>query len=998
MRTRFSFQCFSPSAFQSAFSRLLLALPVAVLALCLAALPASAQTGLGTALSFDGVDDYVVITNFGDWAPTNEVTVEFWQRAAAAKMQVTFALYPDQETNRILAVVPSPGNWVIWDFGDFPAAGRLGYETNAVVGSWQHFALVASQSGNFMRIYRNGALEAEKEGMTPFVRGAYDLRLGGSDAVEGAGAAFFGGELDEVRIWEVARSQEDITNHMLHPLTGMEPGLVAYYRFDEAAGGMARDSTTNHLDGTLVNDPQRVASCWRPAITLNGPEPFTNECHTAFDDPGANVSASPLAIAAGGYHSLALKADGSVVGWGNNYYGQTNVPPSAASGVVAIAAGGWHSLALKADGSVVGWELNDDGQTDIPSSASSGVVAIAAGDSHSLALKADGSVVGWGLNDDGQTDIPSSASSGVVAIAAGDSHSLALKADGSVVGWGYNFHAQTDIPASAASGVVAIAAGLAHSLALKADGSVVSWGGDYYGQTDIPPSATNGVVAIAAGLDHSLALKADGSVVGWGNNSFGQTNVPPSAASGVVAIAAGFYHSLALQGDGSIVGWGGNGSGQTNIPSGLNTLNLPIAVSGTVDTNAPGTYLLTYSVTNATATRTVVVADTLPPTLTLLGDNPILHALGEPFTDPGATAEDLCSGDWTWAIVPYINVNPNVPGIYTNTFAVADPYGNVAETNRAVIVVPEPLALTLPATNLLNGAATLQGSVNPNGLGTTAWFEWGTGPSYTNTTPPTAVGSGSVPVPVQANLTGLTPGVIYHYRVVASNRVAVARGAEQVFWTPALALNGPDRLTNECHTAFRDPGATVSASPLAIAAGVLHSLALKADGSIVGWGSNSDGQTTIPASATNGVVAIAAGSAYSLALKADGSIVGWGSNSDGQTNIPPSATSGVAGIAAGAHHSLALKGDSSVVGWGKNDFHQTDVPPSATNGVVAIAAGYWHSLALKADSSVVGWGGNHHSRECDQWDDLDCGGLLPQSGAEGGRLGRRLGRQLRRPD
>ena len=56
-----------------------------------------------------------------------------------------------------------------------------------------------------------------------------------------------------------------------------------------------------------------------------------------------------MAIAAGEYHSLALKADGTVVAWGDNGYGQTTVP-SGLSNVVAIAAGGYHSLALTAEG------------------------------------------------------------------------------------------------------------------------------------------------------------------------------------------------------------------------------------------------------------------------------------------------------------------------------------------------------------------------------------------------------------------------------------------------------------------------------------------------------------------------------------------------------------------------------------------------------------------------------------------------------------------------
>jgi hypothetical protein len=61
-----------------------------------------------------------------------------------------------------------------------------------------------------------------------------------------------------------------------------------------------------------------------------------------------------VAIAAGGYHSMALKADGTVVAWGKNMYHESEVPLGL-DGVVAISAGLDHSLALKADGTVVAW-------------------------------------------------------------------------------------------------------------------------------------------------------------------------------------------------------------------------------------------------------------------------------------------------------------------------------------------------------------------------------------------------------------------------------------------------------------------------------------------------------------------------------------------------------------------------------------------------------------------------------------------------------------------
>ncbi|MEY4489996.1 MAG: hypothetical protein RIQ79_2504 [Verrucomicrobiota bacterium] len=257
-----------------------------------------------------------------------------------------------------------------------------------------------------------------------------------------------------------------------------------------------------------------------------------------------------------------------VVGWGRNDFGQTNVL-AGLNGVTAIAAGFFHSLALKSDGTVVAWGDGGYGQTAIPLGLN-GVTAIAAGYAHSLALKSDGTVIGWGNNNDGLDTIPAGLS-GVTAIAAGGYHCLALKSDGTVLGWGSNYYGPTTIPAGL-SGVIAIAAGSEHSLALKSNGTVVGWGSNNDGQTTIP-AGLSGVIAIAAGAAHSLALKSNGTVVAWGYNGSGRTTIP-AGLTGVVAISAGFYHSLALKSDGTVVCWGSNSDGLTTIPTGLSGVTL----------------------------------------------------------------------------------------------------------------------------------------------------------------------------------------------------------------------------------------------------------------------------------------------------------------------------------------------------------------------------------------------------------------------------------------
>jgi len=140
-----------------------------------------------------------------------------------------------------------------------------------------------------------------------------------------------------------------------------------------------------------------------------------------------------------------------------------------------------------------------------------------------------------------------------------------------------------------------------------------------------------------------------------------------------------------------------------------------------------------------------------------------------------------------------------------------------------------------------------------------------------------------------------------------------------------------------------------------VAAGSYYSLALKFNGTLVDWGSNGPGATSIPVGLSN-VVAIDAGTMYALALKSDGTVVAWGKefNGNGILNVPAGLNDAIA-ISANRTHALALKRDGTVVGWGDNEKGKA-TPPVGLKDVIAIAAGPNHSLALKSDGTVVSWG------------------------------------------
>jgi alpha-tubulin suppressor-like RCC1 family protein len=193
---------------------------------------------------------------------------------------------------------------------------------------------------------------------------------------------------------------------------------------------------------------------------------------------------------------MALRSDGTVVGWGTyGWSGRRTIVPAGLSGVTAISAGFDHSAALLSDGTVVSWDY--EGQlTALPVS---NVAAISSGFGLA-ALRTDGTLWGWGHE--------TAANTNVAAVSVSDGgHVLVLKSNGTVVAWGYNDYGQTDVPPGL-NGVIAISAGGAcpfdcggSSMALNRDGTVVAWGLS----PNVPVGLTN-VTAIAAGLHFSVVI------------------------------------------------------------------------------------------------------------------------------------------------------------------------------------------------------------------------------------------------------------------------------------------------------------------------------------------------------------------------------------------------------------------------------------------------------------------------------------------------------------
>lgn len=144
------------------------------------------------------------------------------------------------------------------------------------------------------------------------------------------------------------------------------------------------------------------------------------------------------------------------------------------------------------------------------------------------------------------------------------------------------------------------------------------------------------------------------------------------------------------------------------------------------------------------------------------------------------------------------------------------------------------------------------------------------------------------------------------------------------------------------------PSVPAGAQFQSIAAGYESAFALRTDGTLVGWGLNTYGETTIPPGLSN-VVAVSA-CTQCLALKSDGTVAAWGDDSAGMTDVP-AGLSNVVAISAAWPHSLALKSDGTVVAWGDNTYGESTVPPGLSN-VTTIAAGYYSSWALESNGTV----------------------------------------------
>ncbi|HHE38907.1 MAG TPA: LamG domain-containing protein, partial [Candidatus Cloacimonetes bacterium] len=187
----------------------------------------------GTALEFDGTDDYINCGNENSFDVGNTLTVEAWIKPADLSFrQSIFSTRKNNDdgsfqlevgagnggTNRI--AVTGPGTWVVET------------EDNAISeNEWNH--IVYSRNGTGMgnhKIFVNGEeQQLLTENNYNFTDNDIDKLIGSKNGSTG----FYSGILEEMRLWNIVRTEEEIRENMYIPLVGNETGLVSYWQFNE---------------------------------------------------------------------------------------------------------------------------------------------------------------------------------------------------------------------------------------------------------------------------------------------------------------------------------------------------------------------------------------------------------------------------------------------------------------------------------------------------------------------------------------------------------------------------------------------------------------------------------------------------------------------------------------------------------------------------------------------------------------------------------------------
>lgn len=772
----------------------------------------------------------------------------------------------------------------------------------------------------------------------------------------------------------VSNSQGSVTSRVATITASVSAPFNAVLQIQPATGAAllhGNATLTANAEGTTpfayqwLREGAEIARSYEPILRLKD---------ISLSDAGnySVVVANPFGMTTSAPVRLVVT---QVAAWGGDYDRETEVPASATN-VVAVFSGMRHGVALRQNGTVAVWgnTPKDGGMLGggalVPPAGLSNVVAVAGGDGFNVALKLDGTLVGWGDNSFGQLT-GSSQLSNVVSVSAGHAHTLALRADGTIRAVGANYDGQLDFPPGV-NDYVAVAAGLEFSLALRANGTVVQAGRVYYWGDFLPgeppPGATN-IVAISAGQYHALALRADGALFEWGireNDALPR----PDHLTDIVMIAAGAHHNLVLRMDGDVVAWGADWLGQAEVPTNLHSVvSIAAGCSHSYALIGGGPPRILQQPLSVDA----VVGGNARLVVSATGSQPFRYQWRQSGRSLAGATRSVLALD-------------NLSFFDGGDFDVVVSNLEGASTSRVASVSvrfepPANVALKLQPANgiaYLGGTALLTTSASGSPPFAYQWIfpDQSVLNTHTGTLrleDLTFADAGDYLVKV-ANVLGsaTSPAVRVSVLNVAAWGGRNVGSDNRVYNLPVGVTNAVQVSASQWHAlalrpdgtaiGWGDPASGKLAIPgnatnlSAVTAGGEFSLGLCNDGSVVVWGDsgNQFGVKNLPAGLSN-VVQLSAAYSWALALKSDGTLAQWGTYIGGYMKPPPSGLTNVIQISAGARHALALVRDGTVVAWGSDDLGQA-TPPQGLSNVAAVVAGNSYSMALCENGTVIEWG------------------------------------------
>lgn len=257
-------------------------------------------------LYFDGSDDYLNIGDITELNITQSFTVSFWMKqdnntaydrmfhklgANSLTQDISVATY----NNDFYVEVGNGSN----SYGYWPS-----YASTISSGTWFHVAAVydGTQTGNSnrLKLYINGSpVTMSYSGTIP--SSTYNLAGYDTYVSYNSGSEYYGGYIDELRVWNTPRTLTEINNDIYASLSGTEPGLVAYYNFDTGTGTTTYDQTSGSYDGAITGASWSTSTGY--ALDSDG-----DGISDAYEDyPGDPLRAFDNFFPAAGFGSLAFE-------------------------------------------------------------------------------------------------------------------------------------------------------------------------------------------------------------------------------------------------------------------------------------------------------------------------------------------------------------------------------------------------------------------------------------------------------------------------------------------------------------------------------------------------------------------------------------------------------------------------------------------------------------------------------------------------------------------